>query len=356
MTVGAQPRYDVELRGVEGTKASFASSLQQVFGIEPFLAQQIAHRTPVIVKHNVPWDDAKRFVDALRQAGGEAVALPRTVVSLGLDVDVPQPPDLQREESLAHRTSLPVPASPGEGSAPESEREEVPFFRVLLGAFAYPFQRDGSYILPSLAVLTFLITALAVLLTVIPVVGFILYLAIYLALVGFSLAYLALVVNASALGKERLPIFDDSDPWSWYSAAFRYLMAMVVPFLPVVVSIFVFGDEMWIVTALLAAVGLLLYPATLILAAIDHGTLGPLNLPAAYTLVTRVPKGYLTLFFGMSLVGASSVAMSSLLDVVLADGIIPGALFAIFRLYVGVVMARMLGLFLFHHDEELGLV
>lgn len=132
----------------------------------------------------------------------------------------------------------------------------------------------------------------------------------------------------------------------------RFSLAATLPFLPALIVRSLRPDET-LVAAVLAGVGLVYLPAAMILATLNASAFAAANVPAGLALMGRVPAAYgvtnvlvmvvcaLTFFGGAALVALGIPVLSGLLHTTLV-------------LVGGMLLARVLGLFIYQHEDELG--
>ncbi|MBW2461220.1 MAG: hypothetical protein JRH11_06210 [Deltaproteobacteria bacterium] len=225
-----------------------------------------------------------------------------------------------------------------------SERS-IPLTRRLLSAFAYPFQKSAP--------LVFLFVAgLATLFALIPFVG-VFFTAATLATFHFS------VIKVSAAGGDALPAREEAkDLFGLLGPLVRFYVGLFAPYIPAVFLLIYMPESAAKIPVIALAVlcALAYMPASMMIAVLSPSCLGPLNPVAGFMIMTRVPGSYaLTAFAIAAVLGAGSLVDAGVSAVV---GDIPFAglfLMLLFGLPLPTVAARMLGLFLHHHEAELGL-
>jgi uncharacterized membrane protein HdeD (DUF308 family) len=99
-------------------------------------------------------------------------------------------------------------------------------------------------------------------------------------------------------------------------------------------------------------------PASVMLAALTNGCLGPLNPVAGVMIMTRVPGSYALTSIAVGTVilihGGASVAALLAANAIPVP-FVPGFIAATVLMYLPTVASRMLGVFLHHHRHELGI-
>lgn len=234
--------------------------------------------------------------------------------------------------------------------AAAGETPGASFARALLGAFAYPWRL--SFVLIAL-VLTLFDLVVRVGAGMNPLT----------ALVGISaqLALLFHVVRLTADGQDDWSLGTDegSTILEWLRPLARFLIASAVAFGPAVaVGV---GTGSPALAGIVAVGGFIYLPAALVLASYQNfGCLGALNPLPALALIARIPGPYVvTLGFLVSAV-ALSIAVSSAGDALagalsaapLGAGV-AGLTVRVAQLLVAMIAARMLGLMVREHAEEI---
>ncbi|EYF03660.1 hypothetical protein [Chondromyces apiculatus] len=227
--------------------------------------------------------------------------------------------------------------------ATAADRTERPFVRVLASAFGYAFR---PAILGSMAATVIL----AALLALVPVAG-----GVFAAVVQVS--YLFGVLRASSAGEEELTVAleDVSDFAGFLAPLGRYLITLFLAALPAV--LLAFGTRNPVLTGLGALLGVVYLPAGLIVAAHGSGCLGPLNPAPAVQIIRAIPVPY-TLTVGFVVVtGGLGVGLDLLGDAAAKAlarvPLLPGFLQAMLTLLPAVIVARMLGLLVYEHGDEI---
>tara|TARA_B100001750_G_scaffold148313_1_gene118647 strand:- start:1238 stop:1957 length:720 start_codon:yes stop_codon:yes gene_type:complete len=196
------------------------------------------------------------------------------------------------------------------------------------------------------------------------------------ALVGMGIeaTFFFAIVNHASLGEEGPPRPSEiSDPSALIEAGIRFSLAIAVPaiLLFVVLPGAVAGvglmemldlQPLQSVPAWAGALGLvwLLYlPASLLLAAGGTGCLGGLNFVGGVQLIARAPASYGLLLLCLVVPVAGMALLSAVMVPFMVAGGITGfvaeGVLNVLLLFPAVAAARMLGLFLYHNAEELGL-
>ncbi|MBX3188624.1 MAG: hypothetical protein KF819_16525 [Labilithrix sp.] len=214
---------------------------------------------------------------------------------------------------------------------------------LLAGAFMYPFR--GTTVMWLVAVLV-----ATTFLQFIPLVG-------GLVALSAELGFLFAVLRSTAGGADTLRIDarDIADVSLWLAPLGKYVMAMAVSFAPAVVAAVLLGDASGAVSPVVygaGAVGLLYFPAALVVAAHSQGCLGALNPLAGIALIGKIPGAYvLTVFFvAIALgVGGGMLRAAAAIEVPLLGAIVR----SVAALYAPVVAMRLLGLLLAENAEHL---
>lgn len=227
----------------------------------------------------------------------------------------------------------------------EASRVSRPLPTLLIGAFVYPFRgATVMWVVALLVATTFL--------RFIPFVG---------TLLAFSaeLGFLFAVLRSTADGQTELRVeaSDLSDFSSWFGPLFKYLGAFTLSFGPAIGAAIVLGQgpsaaSMLPVVYGVAGLGLIYFPASLVVAAHSDGCLGVLNPVAGVSFIARIPGPYFVTLAFLSLAvaaGAGMLATANAIEVPVV-GLIARSIAA---LYAPLVAMRMLGLLMEEHAEEL---
>jgi hypothetical protein len=216
---------------------------------------------------------------------------------------------------------------------------------LLAGAFGYPFRGTTLLWVAVLFVASFAMRIL-------PVVG-----GIFAA--SAEVALLFAVFKSTADGHEQLhvEVSDLTDRSQWLTPLLKYLSAVAVSFLPallvrIALSGFSLHGEPSLLVIALALLGLVYFPAALVVAARAEGCLGAFNPVAGVALIALIPGPYAVTvaFLAVAVgVGVGVVVAVSSLDSVIVTALVRG----IVQLYVPLVAMRMLGLLVNEHAEDL---
>jgi hypothetical protein len=231
------------------------------------------------------------------------------------------------------------------GPAPDVVGTRVePLPRVLAGAFLYPFRPQTLLLLGGVLLLSILVG-------LVPFLGGLLARAV-------QAAFLFQIVRSTADGQDDW-VFgadDSGDIADWISPLGRYLGAFVTAGAPALAAWI--GTQSPALTLAAGALGLVYLPAAFIAASYKSGgCLGPLNPLPALGVILRIPGPYaITLGFLALVVGADVGLFVALAALARAPG--GGAIAAmLLSLAAGIisstVMARMLGLLVREHGDEL---
>ncbi len=230
-------------------------------------------------------------------------------------------------------------ASCGSALRSESQRIRPPLLNALIGAFAHPV---GS--LP--VALTWVgVSLLSFFASLIPLVGGPLSLSL-------MLAYLFAIIRITGLGHEDLGSIDwePTHFTEWFGPLVRYILTLLVAFLPAAVAAVMLGPLAgWIMVAL----GICYLPAGMVIAAQAEGCLAPLNPVPSITLISRIPGAYVLTLGSLVLAAAAGVGITLAAKPILGTSFLALLLTRVLSLYAPSVMARMLGIMVREHAEEL---
>lgn len=239
-------------------------------------------------------------------------------------------------------------------------RDESSFYRQIPGAFAYPFNRRGMFLL-ALGTGFFLILAVAAkgaLFFRLSIIGLLLQIFIAVFTYGYLFAYLQRIISASAHGEDGLPDFPDvTEFWSDIILPFLFFAGtFVVTFAPpIAVAISMRGSEMfWPALVSTAVLCGLYFPMALLAVAVTDNFLA-LSPHVVFPSIVRVLVPYLVAWLVLALlltirVGAE-VGMG-FIPVPFLSAVVLG--FA--SLYLLVVEMRILGLLFRAYRPQLGWV
>ncbi len=229
-------------------------------------------------------------------------------------------------------------ACPACGSALVGERSRVvePIHAQLLGAFRYPFQPTTFAVVAGFGVVTGLLSLAG---------------GIPAAFAfGLRCLYLFAVLRATAMGRDE-PEIDPArvggDGFDWSTRpTLRMLVTLAVAFLPALLAHFAVGNA--VLTGALVVVGLAYAPAALIVTAHDDRVDAAVNPVPALRIIVAIPKTYaITCAFLVGLGLTSAMAIS------FTTGFAGTLVSSIVAFVPAVIGARMLGLLVAFHDEEL---
>jgi hypothetical protein len=188
---------------------------------------------------------------------------------------------------------------------------------------------------------------------------------------GIVSVYLFAIVRRASMGRRGAPApTDNTDFDDFLASGVRFILAFTVPLLLLLFlaaklapeptgMVEAAGDPLAIMPLGVKVAGvlwLLYLPSSLILAAHGTGCLGGLNLLAGVRLISRAPVGYGLLC--LALVPAIGVQLgASIVGGLVAAALPFGGIFVVtalgmFPLAMG---GRLLGLFMYHYEYELGL-
>ncbi len=222
----------------------------------------------------------------------------------------------------------------------ETSRVARPLSRLLVGAYAYPFDRVTVVWIGAVFVA-------ATLASFAPLGG--------ILAAAIEVAFFVLVLRSTAAGKEALEV-DVSEvggAWSWFAPLLRYLVAAVVSFAPGIVAALAFDPDRDVLLVAATSVVCAAYsPASLVVAAQGSfaAVLNPVN---AASLVFRIPGPYFVTVFFLALTVSGGGALHRTAAEIETPfvGLFLGR---VIELYTATVVMRMLGLLVYEHREELG--
>ena len=241
-----------------------------------------------------------------------------------------------------HRAVHPDGGRDAGAAPPDLGRVVASFPTTLLGAFAYPFRPWSLGLTAALVLLTSFVAF-------VPIVGFLLVAIL-------QITYLFNIVRTTAAGEDDMTVALDSgnDMLDWLAPLVRYTLALVVAFTP---AFLVFGLTRSTPLAVgVGVLGALYLPAALITAAHGSGCLGPINPIPAAQIIARIPGPYLLTVAFLGVAGALAFGLriaSDKLVAVVPIPFIPALLAGVVQLLAPVAMARLLGLLVREHGEEL---
>lgn len=405
-------RFDIELLGFDGEAP--IDGLAKAFEIDPALARSIAGRAPVFVKRDVDEKTAEGYFHTLRQLGARVklhrhATMPPPKSSPPESISMPPPIELEADplarpsvpitprsapppamaeaaaipalaieledvpRSTERRSERPASNAPAAATAqinraPEPVDREIAdkggYINAVARAYVYPFQKTA---LPALIAVP-LITQLAS------------YVPAFVGLIisnGIWISYLFAVTQHASLGRDDLPLAPETETWlDMLGPLVRYVLAFLVP------GILIFGLFVGLTGGIaradalvtgeadltMASIPVLVFvatglwlvylPASLILAAHSKGCLGGLNLIAGVKLIIREPVGYAVTLAGIAPAALLMVAFSigsEIADSLIPIPFVPGLVGLMLTFIPALIVARILGLYLWHHEEELGL-
>jgi hypothetical protein len=360
-------RFDIVIEGFEpGFEQDAPAALAKAFGIEQGQAAQIVQSTPVTVKRDVDMNTAERYFHALRDIGAKIRMDRRPAANVATSEPAQAPPDAGAPVAAAASagaaaTAAAPPAAAQAAAAPADEaggagpyrepdapplESRGPFMPALAGAFAYPLQKSAPLLFVAIAVV-------AQLVSYVPLVGGILK-------SGVLLGFFVSVLRSSAKGEQELPYGGEfSEGADFIRPILQYASAFALSFAPAVLVLFVLPwgtPAFFLALAAATLLGIAYLPAALILAAHSGGCFS-MNPVAGVQMIARVPGAYTLTAFGVGVAVLMDVALVSGVQLAVSQlplPVLPGALVILVGLYMPTVAARMLGLFIFYHEPELG--
>ncbi len=230
----------------------------------------------------------------------------------------------------------------GGAIAEERSREARSLPGLLVSAFGYPFR--GSMVLWSIAMIVG-----TTVLSFAPMFGGILA-------ASAELGFLFAVLKSTADGKDEIDVnaSDLADVSMWIRPFAKYVVAAILSFGPAAAALFLLAPakgEPPVVALVLGGLGLLYFPAALVVAAHETGG-AVINPVAGFRLIARIPGSYfLTVFFvGIAMaVGGATIRAALLLDVPVLGAVAR----SVASLYGPIVAMRMLGLLVQENAESL---
>jgi hypothetical protein len=233
-------------------------------------------------------------------------------------------------------------ASCGSALRREVQRVTRPLFFELLRSFVFPV---GSLAVAATWVLASLSSSFAAFL---PLIGGLLSLTIVLS-------YLFAIIRVTSLGHDDFGSvsFDALHVTEWFHPLIRYVLTLLVAFLPALITLVVLGAAGAIASYAVALLGLVYLPAGLVVAARAEGCLAPLNPIPSLQLIARIPAAYLLTLLALSLAAGAGVGISLVERSVVGSSFLLALVGRVFELYAPSVMARMLGVMVREHAEVL---
>jgi hypothetical protein len=399
-------RFDIVFAGFDEAPADPAGAVAETFQIDRERAAKVLASAPVTIKRGVDLETAERYFHRLRAIGakvqldkheatgaasgagggsepeasgpshegpghdgaghdgpahdgpghdepgneglGAMAAAPVAAVAAATASTAPATPAAATAATAA--THEPSPAGPyREPHGPELESKvQVPYLPKLLGAFGYPIQPAAPAIFAGVVLTSELVSYL-------PLLGAPLS-------AGILIGYLFAVLRQSAAGDDKLPFGTDFIDWNEFMApVVRYALALGLCLVPTVLAASLIpwsAPAFWpaVVLAVLAGIGYM--PAAIIIAAHGQGCLSVFNPVAGVQMIARVPLAYAltSLMVGIT-VGLDVAATLGVRTATapLPVPLVPGLLARLVGLYFSMVIFRMLGLFISHHEHELGI-
>jgi hypothetical protein len=214
-------------------------------------------------------------------------------------------------------------------------------YPVVLGrAFLFPFRGMTLAIIGGTAVVAY-IAAL------IPLFGWLLALAV-------QAAFLFQIVRTTAVGQDDFTM-EAETVLDWVSPLGRYFGTFLVAGAPALAAWI--GTQSVPLTVAGGALGLVYLPAGFIAASYPSGCLGPLNPLPAIVLIARIPGAYaITLAFLAVTVGlgvGAGYAAKAISTALAPVPVLPMLLALVLRMLPPAIAARMLGLLVREHGDEL---
>jgi hypothetical protein len=236
--------------------------------------------------------------------------------------------------------------------------EEPSFYRQIPGAFAYPFNKRGMFLL-ALGAGFFLIIALAgraALFFRLSFIGLLLQILIFVFTYGYLFAYMQRIISTSAHGEDDVPDFPDiTEFWSDILLPF-FLFAgtLVVTFAPpIAVAIFMHDSQMfWYAMGITIVLCALYFPMALLAVAVTDNFLA-LSPHVVIPSIVRVLGPYLVAWLVLAMLAITGAGIKWAMGFVSVP-ILPAVVVEFVSLYLLFVEMRILGLMFRARRAELG--
>lgn len=361
-------RFDVELVGFEGEPDvdAFARS----FAIDERAARALVAAVPRIVKRDVEEAQAEELFHALRGLGARVQLhrLPPRSNRPPPNAELPAPdlpvPDLDDPPPppLAPPPASLAPARMAPATNDTLGEARPPFATDLGKAYLYPFQWMFPVVVIGVAAFS-------------QAFGYTPYVGAFLS-AGFWATAVFTALRYAANGRNDLPGMEFDGFYEMALPGVRFMLAIFVPavLLGVLYGVLAVGSasaesvltgesRFSLASApllFLVALGLwLIYlPASLILAAHSTGCLGGLNLVGGVQLIVRAPLAYALTVGAAAPAGLATIGVwtaANIVDQAVPIPFVIGFAGKALALVPGMIVGRILGLFIWHHEHELGL-
>jgi hypothetical protein len=236
--------------------------------------------------------------------------------------------------------------------------DEPGFYRQLPNAFAYPFNKQGMFLL-ALGAVFFLIIALAAKFALffrLSIIGLLLQIIIFIFTYGYLFAYMQRIVSSSAQGEDEVPEFPDvTEFWSDIIVPFLlFAGTFLVSFAPAIaVSVSMRESGVfWYAFAATLVVCALYFPMALLAVAVTDNFLA-LSPHVVFPSIARVFVPYLVACLVLGLIVITRLGTGWLANLIPIP-VLPSVLVGFISLYLLVVEMRILGLLFRSYRERLG--
>lgn len=236
--------------------------------------------------------------------------------------------------------------------------EQPGFYQQLPGAFAYPFNKRGMFLL-ALGAVFFLVFTLAANLALffqLSIIGLLLQIVIFVFTYGYLFAYMQRIISASAQGEDDVPEFPDLTEF-WSDIVLPFLLftgTFVASFAPpIIIAIFMRESEMfWYALVATIVVCALYFPMALLAVAVTDNFLA-LSPHVVFPSIVRVFVPYIVSCLLLALLVAFGFGVKWAMDFV-AVPLVPTVVVEFISLYLLVVEMRILGLLFRAYRDRLG--
>lgn len=306
------------------------------------------------------------LTDMTVKGGGGAYAPPPAAAPAApaANRSAPAPARPASASAAAPRGDYPAPGQPyrvggggpiGTGARNDQPQPTNPFYLDLLLAWIFPFTGGIAKLgltIAGIALVGFLVG-------IIPLLG---GLFSILFVSGLVLGWFFGVIRWSGMGAQEFGMFDGS---SFLSDFFRYIAVFIVAAVPS-------GLVIWRLDGGAEAVGLMLtsilavvyLPAGMMVAAYDNGATAVFNPTAVLEIIRAAPGSYFlttgalwlwSMVFGVSMTMALPAAAAASAGIPFIGGFVGWLIVVAVMAVMLTVGGRMIGLFVWHHEDELGM-
>lgn len=226
--------------------------------------------------------------------------------------------------------------------------EEVPFYKQIPGAFAYPFKGSGVWMM---AIGSVLFAAIAF------ASQFSRY--VWVILVGYSALYAQTIIHATSQGDHRGPAWPETSAnfiGEVRTACWQVVVTCLLCFAPALGLLFWSasegGEASWLVITA-AILGCLYLPMALLAVAM-FDSIAAMNPTVVFPAIAKIPAAYALTSFALVLLVALKAGIYLLFSTLIPVPFVPDLLTSLFGFYLLTVSTYLMGLMYYTQRYQIG--